>query len=86
MSLSREGEECLVGTHILVIILLIHGSVNFPFGISFNKACSGEALFLISLPVFTYEMKMIEPFCNHFFKCLKNKIINKELGLFYFHC
>lgn len=56
---------------IFVIILLIHGSVHFPFGIAFIKAFSEEALFLISLPVFTYEMKMIEPFCNHFFKCLK---------------
>lgn len=66
MSVSREENECLVG--IVVITLFSQGSVHFPFGISFIKACSGEALFLISLPVFTYEFKMIE-LCSHFFKC-----------------
>lgn len=45
---------------ILVIIVLTHGSVHFPFGMSSIKACSGQALFLISLPVFTYEFKMVE--------------------------
>lgn len=52
---------------ILVIILHAHSSVHFHFGVSFIKACSGEALILISLPVFRYEFKMIE-LCNPFFQ------------------
>lgn len=70
MSVSREGKERLVG--ILVITVFVHGSVHFPFGISFIKACSGEALFLISLPVFTYEFKMIE-LRNHFFQVFEKQ-------------
>lgn len=40
MSLSREGKECLVG--ILVIILLTHGSVNFPLEYPLLKQAQGR--------------------------------------------